>query len=252
MQRIDLANPPLQRNASPASRLRATELHSLCIDMVRYLVTRYVAIAAALLLASLPSYATKPLMDLIEYDGRATIVWPDDKPWLDLPRNERLAELQRGQRCSAIGGPRAKWRLADDQLWLVGLFKCGGDIPLESVYGGNGEPILATWITGNLITHKGKLLCRDFFGVGVFETTIVLRIENGVLKQAIESSNRRHPAVPTVDDLRKMLRPYGIEKEAEAIVAASDWDCLTQAQQIELRGNSISNPAVQGTQFPRP
>ena len=208
--------------------------------MIRRSVSCYAVTAVVLLLASLSCYATRPLMDSINYDGRSTIVWSDDRPWLDLPENEKFTELRRTQRCSAIGGPRAKWRLEDNRLWLVGLFKCGGDIPLENVYG-NSESILATWITGNLLTHKGKLLCREFYGVGIYETTIVLRIKNGILMGVTEKSNRAHPAVPTVDDLRKILTPHGAENEAEAIVAASDWECLSPTIQVELRGNAIHN-----------
>ena len=189
-------------------------------------------------------------MDSIEYDKRITIVWPDDKPWLDLPVNEKFTELRRTQRCSAIGGPRAKWRLEDNRLWLVGLFKCGGDVPLENVYG-NPQPILAAWITGNLLTHKGRLLCRESYGVGLYETTIVLRIENGILMGVTENSNKAHPAVPTVEDLRKILKPHGAEEKAEGIVAASDWDCLSPATQIELRGNSIPNPPHQRDALPQ-
>lgn len=117
--------------------------------MNRHFVTRYFATVVALLLASLHCHSSTPLMDSIEYDGQTTIAWPDDKPWFDLPANEKLTELRRTQRCSAIGGPRAKWRLENGRLWLIGLFVCGRDIPLENVFV-SPQPILATWITGNL------------------------------------------------------------------------------------------------------
>lgn len=213
--------------------------------MNRHFVTRYFATVVALLLASLHCHSSTPLMDSIEYDGQTTIAWPDDKPWFDLPANEKLTELRRTQRCSAIGGPRAKWRLENGRLWLIGLFVCGRDIPLENVFV-SPQPILATWITGNLLTHKGRLLCRDYYGPGIYETTVVLRIENGVLLDVTEKSNKAHPAVPTVDDLRKIFRRSGsgaeeAEKIAKEIVATSYWDCISPAPQAELPGHSIPN-----------
>ena len=208
----------------------------------------FVLIAMVLLMTPVVSRATMPLMDYIEYEGRQSEAWPSTGPWLDLPRNDKLTELRRSGYCSAIGGPRANWRVVDNRLWLTSLYRCGGvNIPLESVYGGNGEPILAEWITGRLNTYRGKQLCKETNrGLGVHEITITFEIEKGVVTKVVETSNAAHPAVATIDDLRKILGDRD-KQYAEEILATTGWECLSRSKQMELRGSAMPNPAVQGT-----
>ncbi len=170
-------------------------------------------------------YASPPLMDRLEYSGETTTAWPEKGAWLPLPSNERIDEIRRTERCSAIGAPRAKWRIADNRLWLTGLFKCGADISLASVFGGSDEPIHADWISGNLVTYRGKRLCRNpSGGIGLHERTLILRIERGLLVETAERDNSNHPDVPTVEQIRSWLRDRK-EDEGAADSLLGIFDC---------------------------
>ena len=197
----------------------------------------------AVLMVPLKGSATVPKMDSIEFDGTATSIWPKGKTWMELPPSKYLDDLQRAERCTAIGGPRGKWSIKNDRLWLIGLTRCGGDIGLESVYGGNGDQIFADWITGEVLIHKGKRLCNEgSSGIGIFEKTIVFTFANGHLMSTQEISNAKHPAIATFDDLRSIFRRYrgGISEAladsyAKEVAEKHQWECLTPSKQRELR-----------------
>jgi hypothetical protein len=144
------------------------------------------------------SEATVPLFDRLEVEGQSAMLRDVKGGWLPLPRSERLQELVRAERCSAIGGPRGKYRISDGKLWLVGLFRCGGNITLESVYGGTGEPMLAEWISGDLVSDRGKPLCirRGFFAPPIYERRMMFRVDRGVVTDLRQESNADHPDVP--------------------------------------------------------
>ena len=204
-------------------------------------------VAIWLLLLAGTCCATSPLMDQLEYEGEWNVVTPRGRPWLELLENEKTQEIRRQARCSAIGGPRAKWRVSDGRLWLVGLFRCGGDIKLETVYGGNGEPILADWITADLVTQRGKTLCRpQYGGAGILETSIFIKVERGVVTHIVQVSNQNHPAIPTVDSLRKLFGPKDAHM-AEELVA--NWPCLDAYTLRELRGEPSAEPTPKGSTY---
>lgn len=162
-------------------------------------------------------HATLPLMDTVEYQGQTTVV-----AWLAFPQNDAIQEIRREERCSAIGAPRATWRIVDDRLWLTGLFKCGGDISLKSVYGGSGEPMLAEWISGPLETYRGKQLCSSEMGwPGIHERTLVFHVERGVVMKISETVNTDHPAVPDLAYIEKFLRDNRLDvKEAKSLLGS--------------------------------
>lgn len=204
------------------------------------------ATAALLLLAGTCS-ATPPLMDLLEYEGQRNIVSPRGRPWLDLLENEKTQEIRRQARCSAIGEPRARWRVSDGRLWLVALYGCRGDFKLESVYGGSGEPMFADWITADLITQRGKTLCSpQYGGAGILETTIVIQVVRGVVTRTIKASNDNHPAIPTVEKLRKLLGPKDAHHAEELV---TDWSCFDALTLRELQGTPAVETAPTGSSY---
>jgi hypothetical protein len=207
---------------------------------------RYRLAACWLLLFVGTCSATPPLMDQLEYEGEWNIVTPKERPWLNLRENEKTQEIRRQARCSAIGAPRAKWRVSDGRLWLVGLFQCGGDIKLESVYGGNGEPIFADWVTADLMTQRGKTLCRHRYGyggAGILETSVFIRVERGVVAHIAQVSNQNNPAIPTVDSLRKLFGPKDAHMAEEAV---ADWPCFEPSivRELKLDQSGESPPKV--------
>lgn len=147
----------------------------------------------ASLLLSLPGQgaATTPLFDKVEINGELGNLHQAGKGWLDLPPSEKLQELRLAEMCSAIGGPRGKYRLVDGKLWLISLYRCGGDVPLNAIYA-SGEPILAKWISADLVAELGKPLCRRGFAY-VYERTVSLLVEEGTVTSIREESNANHP-----------------------------------------------------------
>lgn len=92
--------------------------------------------------------ATQPLIDQLTSEGYKGIIFPEDCCWLKKPKSRKLTKLARESSCSAIGGPVSNIKLENDQLFLTGLYKCGGDISLSEVYPKFGEQELATWLSG--------------------------------------------------------------------------------------------------------
>jgi len=163
------------------------------------------------MLVSSISHATKPLFDTVEYKGERMDVRQQGRGWLELPWTQKLQEIRVQEAgCSALGGPRGRYRLENEQLWLIGLFTCGEEVPLDVVYG-DASPIKASWVTGELIGERGKLLCHQRYAPGITEFTAVLHFQEGQLKQMVESSNAENPAVPSFSDLRKIYDDYAKE-----------------------------------------
>ncbi|SFU78294.1 hypothetical protein SAMN05216350_10572 [Polaromonas sp. YR568] len=165
-------------------------------------------------------HATLPLLDRVEYQGQTTIVGPQDKPWLAIPRSDAVQAIRREDNCSAIGAPRAIWRISDGRLWLTGLFGCGGSISLKSVYGGSGEPMLAEWISEPLVTYRGEHLCpSEMGGPGIHETTLIFHVDKGVVTKISETDNTNHPAIPDLAYIEKFLRDNRLDvKEAKSLL----------------------------------
>lgn len=157
----------------------------------RRISLRHWVLAGLLLALSGQGVATTPLFDKLEMNNETGNLHQMGKGWLDLPPSEKLQELRRAEKCSAIGGPRGKYRIVDGKLLLTGLYRCGGDVSLEAVYG-SAEPIFANWISADLVAELGKPLCRRGFAY-VYERKVSLRIKEGVVTSIREESNANHP-----------------------------------------------------------
>jgi len=132
-----------------------------------------------LVLWSSASLATQPLFDRVELEGRSGRLLDSARGWLELPESEQLRSMARAEVCSAIGGPRGKFKIAEDALWLQGLYRCGGDVDLSAVYPGISQPVVATWVTGKLTAEFGKILCWSKKGGPVFERVATISVEAG-------------------------------------------------------------------------
>ena len=193
-------------------------------------------IAVGLFAFSSTCSATLPLRDIVEFEGAVSGLSVVDGQWLQLLENEKTREIRRRAGCTAIGAPRGRWRVIENRLWLTGLFKCGEDIKLEAVYGGDGSPIFADWITADLVTERGTLLCMPRLGHrGVQEQRIIFKVERGRVRDVSLVSNQNHPAIPTVANLRKILGPNSAH-EAEALIA--DWPCFEKLEVEYLQSNA--------------
>lgn len=156
--------------------------------------------AAAILWAVMGSvFATPPLMDSLEFQSETSSVRVSGEQglWLPLPHSPKLQEMRRTENCSAVGGPVGTWRIAENRLWLTGLYRCGGDVALSTVYGKSDEPLFAYWVTAELLSNRGTVLCgTPGFGDVVWERKLTIKVEKGLVTLATETSNEHNPAVP--------------------------------------------------------
>ena len=155
---------------------------------------RLLILLASLYVFASPAFATTPLFDRIEIDGARGNLHHKEKGWLDLPGAERLDEIRRDERCSAIGGPRGEYRVEGGKLWLQSLYRCAGKIEINEIYPEQQQPILASWVTGELIAEVGKPLCKSSKGpFFIYETEITLHVEAGAITAMQSKRNAGHP-----------------------------------------------------------
>ena len=148
-------------------------------------------------LFSAPATATPPLSDHLEFENETTNMWTAAGAWLSVPHSDKLQEMRRAERCSAKGGPKPSWRVADGKLWLVRFHRCSGEVPLEAIYDQITSPVFADWVTADLLTNRGPFLCLSGpYGPTVYATTVTLKIDHGIVKDIKRVSNADHPRVP--------------------------------------------------------
>jgi hypothetical protein len=171
---------------------------------------RLFVLSLTLLLITTPAWSTRPLIDRIEFEGGEHEFFPVGKPWLDYPENDKTSEIHRAQQCSAIGGLRATWLFKDDQLWLTGFFSCGKKYTLPEIYPNEQSAIHATWINAQIAVEHGRVLCVST-GVGpiIRQKTTWLTFKSGILTQRRLTDNGNDPAMPTVQELKKLKLKAG-------------------------------------------
>lgn len=139
-------------------------------------------VAVLALLLSTVAWATEPLSDLVEIEGERGRLFDRAQGWIDLPRHPRLSEMAIRQQCSAIGGPRGQYRVADGRLWLLSFYTCGGDVPLTDIFEQASGPMLATWVQGELGAQLGEVVCFTAERRPVYARTAVLQVAAGELR----------------------------------------------------------------------
>jgi hypothetical protein len=124
--------------------------------------------------------ATEPLHDLLEFGTMKGVLLPSKCCWVDLPATKRLREVRMAEfgQCSAVGGVVGRFKYEDGKIWLVGLYKCGGSIPLKEIYPEFESPTLATWLNGTF-EAKFDWLCEDKNGYYVYKSVIKLVVDEG-------------------------------------------------------------------------
>ena len=99
---------------------------------------------------------------------------------VDMPPSERLRAAKRAEACSAIGGPVGRFQLWEGHVWLIGLRRCGADVPLEDIYPEMTGPALATWLTGRFRVMFDRTSCLgDGWVKPVYRTIEHLVIDQG-------------------------------------------------------------------------
>ena len=148
-----------------------------------------------LTLAPLLATATEPLFDHVEIDGESEQLHDIAKGWVELPRNERMREIVIAEHCSAVGARRGQYLVTNGQLWLRGLYRCGGDIALTDVYPQARGFMAATWVSGQLVAELGAVICRTKEGLQRFTRTAQLTVDAG----RVTAISYQTPSCPTKD-----------------------------------------------------
>jgi hypothetical protein len=121
-------------------------------------------------------------------DGvRSGRIFPAPCCHVELPSNERIWEIRRRDfhNCSAVGGPVGMFRREGGKLWLTGLFKCSGEIPLKEMYPELDGPVVADWLTGTFKTALDSQCHAG--GQTIYAVAQELIVEKGVVKSVTET-----------------------------------------------------------------
>jgi hypothetical protein len=141
----------------------------------------------SLLMAVAPSLsATQPLADTLVIGNERGPIHPEKCCWLELPKTERLIAAKRAEECSAIGGPVGRFELVGQEMWLVGLSRCSGDMPLEQVYPEFGDRVQANWLSG-VFFAKFSPMCITQDGQQAYRTVLRLEVGSGVVSSVQRS-----------------------------------------------------------------
>ena len=143
-------------------------------------------------IASFPCFGSMWANDNLEFESETrSVVTPAGQ----LPHPTPIKWGKLHTLCTG-GGRVGDWLVRDGRLWLVGLRHCGEKIALADVYDTQAAEMAATWVTGQIITNRGKALCGNGYSGVIWEKSLILTVESGVITFVSERRNEDHPAVP--------------------------------------------------------
>jgi len=145
-----------------------------------------------------PLVSTFPEGDKLQYDGAYSTVWTAGEKPLGFPINDKVNAMTAAmEHCSALGFPSANWRLEDGKIWLDSLKSCReGVLSASAIYGTDG-PLWASWLTADIFTHRGEILCSNSWPkLGIFRKTLILHVQGGVVTKISEQDNSNDPRIP--------------------------------------------------------
>ena len=124
--------------------------------------------------------ATPPLTDTLTIGDERGPIHPEKCCWLELPKTERLITAKRAESCSAIGAPVGRFELVDQKIWLIGLSRCGGDLPLDQIFPEFGDRVQADWLNG-VFFAKFTPMCLTKDGKEAYRTVLRLEVDSGLV-----------------------------------------------------------------------
>ncbi len=131
----------------------------------------------------------------------------------------------------------ARWQIADDQLWLVGIRNAHTEevIPLSVLApGNNGEPVEASWYTGTFEIAKGEVLGQGYPLSRAEKREVVCEVVRGrVVRQAVYDNYIQPGDSVTYNHFVQVIRSH-------------DWDCYPELKGRSLHGRLIVCPRVDG------
>jgi len=181
--------PPVQSGMMVSCRLASRSTPYLCYFACKMNPHRLL-ISLALFAGSLnAAMATEPLNDRVTIGKLSGRIYQPGRGELPLPPSERVRAIALSESCSARGGPRGLYKQEGNRFWLVGLYRCSGELALHDVYPEAPEPWFAAWINGAVVAKLGGVACRTHKGIAVYEHEVTFIVENGVVKSRRENAN---------------------------------------------------------------
>ncbi|WP_065219392.1 MULTISPECIES: hypothetical protein [Butyricimonas] len=134
-------------------------------------------------------------------------------------------------------GYLARWRIADDRLWLVGIRNaCTGEvIPLSVLNpGNNGEPLEASWYTGTFEIAKGEVLGQCYPLSRAEKREVVCEVVRGrVVRQSVYDNYIQPGDSVAYNHFIQVIRSH-------------DWDSYPELKGRSLHGRLIVCPRADG------
>lgn len=146
---------------------------------------------ACAMLPAASAQATAPMGGYLSYEGQTRPAAMANKSPLPVPPSPQLAALRRQEQatCSARGSPAAQWAVIDSTLYLTHFDRCGTPLPLGAVYEGVTAPLVATWISGDVVTDRGVIRCFTMEKGAVAETLVKFTVDQGIVTDTEEIDN---------------------------------------------------------------
>lgn len=142
----------------------------------------------ALLLAGAAT-ASQPQRQMLAYEGQQSAVTLAGRSSLPVPPSDHLAAMRKQHHCSAPGGPAPQWAIIDSTLYLTHFSDCGQPVPLGAVYEGVTSPLVATWISGELKSSRGDIICFTVKEGAVADIALAFTVDQGIVTNVEESDN---------------------------------------------------------------
>lgn len=135
-------------------------------------------------------FATGQAGDILIWNGDTLTVFSNPlelRSDIDSLRPRFFGEKDASINTACWRGYIAEWTIIENEIYLTNIFSCNYDSiksDLKVVFGSECENgiVKATWLTGNILIPKGKLINYVHMGYDSFyETELVLTFKNGIL-----------------------------------------------------------------------
>jgi len=86
-----------------------------------------------------------------------------------------------------------QWEILNDRLYLVGIsgkLANGAKLTLATIFPGFPSRVFAHWFSGSLAVNRGKFLATVHMFVPVYECTLELCFEKGILVNSLVHHNQ--------------------------------------------------------------
>ena len=147
-------------------------------------------------------FATGQAGDILIWNGDTLSVFANPlelRNDIDSLRSKLFGEKEAGINTACWRGYIAEWTVIENEIYLTNIFSCNYDddgikCDLEDVFGTicKDGKVKATWMTGNIVIPKGKLIHYIHSGYdSFFETELVLTFKNGMLIEQKKYDNSK-------------------------------------------------------------